>query len=42
MNLTIPDSGGVFPPSGDIPTMDNMESPEIEVQQHTTNYKSFH
>lgn len=41
MNLTIPDSGGVFPPSGDIPTMDNMESPEIEVQQHTTNYKSF-
>ena len=41
MNEPIPPSNGVFPQTGEV-TKDYMEeAPEIEMQSHVTNYKSF-
>ena len=41
MNVPIPSSNGVFPASGEISSEMMEEAPEIEMQSHVTNYKSF-
>ena len=41
MNVPIPLSNGVFPASGETSPEMTEEAPEIEMQSHVTNYKSF-
>ena len=41
MNMPIPPSNGVFPATGEITPELMEEGPEIEMQSHVTNYKSF-
>eukprot|EP00435_Cladocopium_sp_Y103_P029157 s2227_g7.t1 len=41
MHSPIPLSGGIFPSTGDITPELMEEGPEIEMQSHVTNYKSF-
>ena len=41
MNVPIPLSNGVFPASGETSLEMTEEAPEIEMQSHVTNYKSF-
>lgn len=41
MNVPIPSSNGIFPTSGEISLELMEEAPEIEMQSHVTNYKSF-
>jgi hypothetical protein len=41
MNVPIPPSGGVFPTTGELTPELMEEAPEIEMQAHVTNYRSF-
>ena len=41
MNMPIPTSNGVFPATGEVTPELMEEGPEIEMQAHVTNYKSF-
>lgn len=41
MNMPIPMSNGVFPATGDVTPEFMEEGPEIEMQSHVTNYRSF-